>query len=295
MADKKITALTELTAAAKNHSDDLLHIIDYSASPVNKKITLASLFSTIDTPITSYGAHTHDIGASSAASGLSVVVANATPASGAETEIVVNDDGNAYVDFRIQTSLNDNAILVDSSLDSGAGNCNTVTINGGAIASTKKVDFNINSSTGVLFHTDSTDHVVGVGTTTPSANYLLDVAADATTGHSINSAGNLLLSGTETVVGSADGTGAGVISLLTPISLISVTGTKAYSLAAGTQGQIKTLICSVAASTPNGTVTPTALNGGTSLDVDALGEVFVLMFANSTWNILSMYGGSVNA
>ena len=43
MADKKITALTELTSTGKVSSTDLLHIIDYSASPVNKKITVSNL------------------------------------------------------------------------------------------------------------------------------------------------------------------------------------------------------------------------------------------------------------
>ena len=39
MADKKITALTALGAGDPDPAVDLLHIIDYSASPVNKKIT----------------------------------------------------------------------------------------------------------------------------------------------------------------------------------------------------------------------------------------------------------------
>ena len=130
MADKKITALTALTATGKVSSTDLLHIIDYSASPVNKKITVSDIFSNANTAITSYGAFTHDFGPTNAISGLSVVIPNATPAASAETEVVVNDDGNAFVDFRVQTSLNDKALHIDSSLDSGAGNCNTITING---------------------------------------------------------------------------------------------------------------------------------------------------------------------
>ena len=77
MADKKITALTEMLASGKDDSVDLLHIIDYSASPVNKKIKLANLFSTIETPITAYGAHTHDLGPTSAISALSVVIPEA--------------------------------------------------------------------------------------------------------------------------------------------------------------------------------------------------------------------------
>ena len=109
MADKKITALTELNATGKVAATDLLHIIDYSASPVNKKISVAHLFEKVNCVISSYGAFTHDLGPTNAISGLSVVVPNATPAASAETEVVVNDDGNAFVDFRVQTSLNDTA------------------------------------------------------------------------------------------------------------------------------------------------------------------------------------------
>ena len=49
MADKKITALTELGVGLVAPATDLLHIIDYSASPVNKKITVANLFSQVNT------------------------------------------------------------------------------------------------------------------------------------------------------------------------------------------------------------------------------------------------------
>ena len=51
MADKKITALTALNATGKVASTDLLHIIDYSASPVNKKITVSDLLSNANTAI----------------------------------------------------------------------------------------------------------------------------------------------------------------------------------------------------------------------------------------------------
>ena len=47
----------------------------------------------------------HDLGPTNAISGLSVVVANTTPAAAAETEVIVNDDGNAFVDFRVESGL----------------------------------------------------------------------------------------------------------------------------------------------------------------------------------------------
>ena len=302
MADKKITALTALTATGKVSSTDLLHIIDYSASPVNKKITVSDIFSNANTAITSYGAFTHDFGPTNAISGLSVVIPNATPAASAETEVVVNDDGNAFVDFRVQTSLNDKAFHIDSSLDSGAGNCNTITINGGAIAGTKKVDFKVNSSTGILVHCDSTDHVVGFGTAAPDTAYIADFAA--VSGKSIKTAGSIDVTGDSTFTGSIDTTtfvtqgtvahsAAGAIPVTHAIVNMTVDGTKAFTLANGADGQMITLTCVAATNTPDGTITPTNRNGFASLDMDAVGETFTLMFSNSKWNVVSSHGGAV--
>jgi len=50
----------------------------------------------------------------------------------------------------------------------------------------------------------------------------------------------------------------GEIDVTTPVSFISVTGTTTFSLPAGTTGQIKILVCTVATSTPAGTLTPVA-------------------------------------
>ena len=315
MADKKITALTALTATGKVSSTDLLHIIDYSASPVNKKITVSDIFSNANTAITSYGAYTHDFGPTNAISGLSVVIPNATPAASAETEVVVNDDGNAFVDFRVQTSLNDKAFHIDSSLDSGAGNVNTITINGGAIAGTKKVDFKVNSSTGILVHCDSTDHVVGFGTATPNTAYIADFAA--VSGKSIKTAGTIdvtgditatgaaTISGTTslgglvkfsqsagtTVVGTADGTGTGVIPLTTTVSHLSAgagdVNNDEFDLGDGVQGQIKICVLTTLANSATAKITPTSFDG-TSIDLNALGESVTLLFTNSKWYPIGM-------
>ena len=312
MADKKITALTELNATGKVAATDLLHIIDYSASPVNKKITVANLFSNVNAAVSSFGAFTHDFGPTNAISGLSVVIPNATPAASAETEVVVNDDGNAFVDFRVQTSLNDKAIHVDSSLDSGAGNCNTITINGGAIASTKKVDFKVNSSTGILVHCDSTDHVVGIGTAAPDTDFLLDVAAVG--GKSIKTAGSIETTGSISATANASITGdltvtsrlffndaiataiAGganvgakveipITDLVTHLDPGSSTGH--YGLANGAAGQVKILYNSDAAEVA--TITPTTFAQGANITMQAK-EPVMLMYTTGGWIILGHYG-----
>lgn len=88
---------------------------------------------------------------------------------------------------------------------------------------------------------------------------------------------------------------SGAISILTRSSLISVTGTVAYSLADGLfEGQRKSLRCSVAASTPDGTITPANLNGGTTLDMDAVNESYELEYHAATgWNVIHLIGGAI--
>ena len=315
MADKKITALTELNATGKVAATDLLHIIDYSASPVNKKITVANLFSNVNAAVSSFGAFTHDFGPTNAISGLSVVIPNATPAASAETEVVVNDDGNEFVDFRVQTSLNDTAFHIDSSVDSGAGNCNTITINGGAIASTKKVDFKVNSSTGILVHCDSTDHVVGFGTAAPDTAYIADFAA--VSGKSIKTAGGIdvtgvsTFTGNTTITGNATITGAPInsgaeiltaagaasLTVATTIFNMSANANVTVTLAAGTEGQIK-YFATKAVDTGNSrkvrlhpvtSGASTLMGLGVYIDFDAVGEGATLLYKDSKWHIIGMH------
>ena len=86
----------------------------------------------------------------------------------------------------------------------------------------------------------------------------------------------------------------GAIDVTTPISYLSITGTKAYTLAAGNQGQIKVLICTAVSGTPIGTVTPyaSANDGYNTIIFNAVGETAVLMYANAGWYILSLGGTS---
>ena len=82
----------------------------------------------------------------------------------------------------------------------------------------------------------------------------------------------------------------GEIDVTTPVSFLSVTGSTTFSLPAGSVGQIKMLVCTVAASTPVGVLTPAA-NANDGYDVinfTKVGQSATLIYSNSGWIILSV-------
>ena len=85
---------------------------------------------------------------------------------------------------------------------------------------------------------------------------------------------------------------SGEIDITTPVSFLSVTGTVAFSLPIGTIGQIKMLVCTVAASTPVGVLTPVASanDGYNTITFNEVGESVTLIWENSGWIVISMGG-----
>ena len=82
----------------------------------------------------------------------------------------------------------------------------------------------------------------------------------------------------------------GEIDINTPISFLSVTGSTTFSLPAGSVGQIKMLVCTVAASTPSAVVTPiaSANDGYDTITFTKVGQSATLIYSNSGWIILSV-------
>ena len=273
MADKKITALTDLSAAGKA-GEDFLHIIDYGggSSPVNKKISLTNLFSTIPVATSVIGASTTLDVSYGAGTNSALKVSNNASATGVGT-VVINDGATPYVDFTVKTDNSATGIFVDSSAD-------TVTINGDHA----NLDFIVNGDTASFktIHSDASYDAVGIGNATLDGTASLQVGADATTGHALKLHGNLLIS--ETVAHSA----AGAVPITKPVVLLTVDGTKAFTLADGVAGQIITIIVVAATNTPNGTLTPASRNGYASIDLDAAGETVTFMFHDSKWNIIGI-------
>jgi len=84
---------------------------------------------------------------------------------------------------------------------------------------------------------------------------------------------------------------SGAASVSTAITLVDATsGTRAISLAAGTDGQIKTIIDISSSNTNNIVITPSPLNGYSTITLNAAGKTITLLFKNSKWNIIAGNG-----
>ena len=301
MADKKITALNALNATGKDSSVDLLHIIDFSGSPVNKKITVADLFSNVNTDTHIYGnSKVFEIGQAAAAnSHLRVAVgADATT----DGTVTINDDGVAYVDFLVKSLNSDGAIKVDAGTDD-------ISINSDGNAA---ADFHVHGGTKELITTDGGEDWVGIGTTTPATAYTLSVGATGTNGiqslGSVHVTGEITASTNASVTGDltvtsrlffndaiataiAGGANVGakveipVTDLVTHLDPGASTGH--YGLINGSAGQVKILYNSDAAQTA--TVTPTTFAMGANITMQQL-EPVMLMYTTGGWIILGHYG-----
>ena len=189
MADKKITALTSLTATTKDSSADLLHIIDFSAAPVNKKITIADLFDQVNTSTHIYGvSKTFEVGSTStASSAFKVTTPDTTTLSSTKlNEVIINDDQSQFVDFTVKSASSSKAIHVDASYVTGSSGPSIVFINGdagpGASATQGKVDFCVKGEgfdvVNPVIFSDASNDALGVGTNVLSGSYRMELHGD---------------------------------------------------------------------------------------------------------------------
>lgn len=111
--------------------------------------------------------------------------------------------------------------------------------------------------------------------------------ATATTLTATTSATTKLLvsSGTQTL------TGAGAVDILNANTLLVTTGANALTLANGAEGQDKMI--KMKTDGGDGTLTPTSLQGGTTITFNDAGDFVYLRFLDGKWNILANSGCTV--
>ena len=87
-------------------------------------------------------------------------------------------------------------------------------------------------------------------------------------------------------------TGGGALSLTTAVSLITTTGTEAYTLADGIEGQIK--IISMKVNGGNATVTPDDYVNGTSILFNNVNDTITLLYQSTGWVQLARQNATVS-
>jgi hypothetical protein len=86
------------------------------------------------------------------------------------------------------------------------------------------------------------------------------------------------------------------VGVTTLTSTIAVNGTNAVTLANGTNGQIKTIVCTAVTAAGTATVTPTTANGFATIAFTAAGQSVTLQyFSTGGWVILSVRDATIAA
>lgn len=98
-------------------------------------------------------------------------------------------------------------------------------------------------------------------------------------------------SGPMALVGKQSLSGAGAVNLTTPVTELVTTGANALTLAAGVQGQLKTIVMRTDGG--DGTLTPAGLLGGTTITFNDVGDSCMLLSSGSSWFIVANNGCTV--
>ena len=127
------------------------------------------------------------------------------------------------------------------------------------------------------------------GTTLDSAD-----STKITVAESVDVTGTLtangLINGVQTLTGSGS---TEVISLTETVTQLITTGVQNFSLANGTEGQIK--IITLKTDGGNATVTPASFLNGTSITFDDVGDTMTLLYQSTGWIVLAQQNTTVNA
>ncbi len=174
----------------------------------------------------------------------------------------------------------------------GSSTFDGITINDNVVSTSSNADLNLSpGGTGAVVASG----IRVVGTTlsaddSSTININEGLVVDGTTNVTGTLTANGLINGVQTLTGSGS---TEVISLTETVTQLITTGTQNFSLANGTEGQIK--IITLKTDGGNATVTPASFLNGTSITFDDVGDTMTMLYQSTGWIVLAQQNTTVNA
>ena len=259
MADKKITALTNLGNAVAGV--DLLHVIDFSGTPINKKLKIEDLLANLPT-IVALGGTPQDI-----TGDVDVNISSSI------TRIDGNQLGNSFSKNMTATGAKEGQIKIITMNTAPTSN-RTFTVTPAAVNGYTNLVFRKQGDSAILIYSDSAWNLVGLN------GDLLG----------IKSVQDRIISDTITA--------SGAVSLTSDVTQIASSGVMTITLATGTfPGQRKTLVMT----TDGGDVTMTQAGGNllagdvsTSIVWNDIGDIVELVYTGAKWAVALSKGVTIS-
>ena len=259
MADKKITALTDLGNAVAGV--DLLHVIDFSGTPINKKLKIQDLLANLPT-IVALGGTPQDITGDVDVN----ITSSITRIDGAQL-------GNSFSKNMPVTDAKEGQIKIIT-MNTAPGSNITFTVTPAAVNGYTNLVFRKQGDSAILIYSDSAWNLVGMN-------------------------GDLL--GIESVqdrIVSDTISAAGAVSLTSDVTKIASSAQISITLAAGTfPGQRKTLVMTA----DGGDVTMTQAGGNllasdvaTSIVWNDVGDIVELVYTGVKWAVALNKGATIS-
>ena len=259
MADKKITALSDLGSAVAGV--DLLHVIDFSGTPVNKKISIQDLLGNLPS-IVALGGTEQNITASTDVN----ITTSITTLDGAAFNA-------SHTGALTATDVKDGQIKIVT-MNTAPTNDRTYTLTPAAVSGYTNLVFRKQGDSAILVYDDAAWNLVGLN------GDLLG----------IKSVNDLLISDTISA--------AGAVSLTSDVTKIASSAAISITLAAGTfPGQRKTLVMTA----DGGDVTMTQAGGNllagdvsTSIVWNDVGDLVELVYTGVKWAVAVSKGVTIS-
>ena len=259
MADKKITALSDLGNAVAGV--DLLHVIDFSGTPINKKLKIEDLLANLPT-IVALGGTPQDI-----TGDVDVNISSSiTRIDGAQL-------GNSFSKNMTATDAKEGQIKIITMNTAPTSN-RTFTVTPAAVNGYTNLVFRKQGDSAILVYSDSAWNLVGLN-------------------------GDLLgIKSVQDRIVSDTITASGAVSLTSDITQIASSGIMSITLAAGTfPGQRKTLVMT----TDGGDVTMTQAGGNllagdvtNSIVWNDIGDIVELVYTGANWAVALSKGVTIS-